>query len=127
MEELVTCLICTHQAVTLARHLKASHGVTADVYRAQYPGARIRSEACEANRKTAISKSHKDKPRIGLKKTVTCPSCGTSVEVGLTFAHSVHDARCPVCRKSEEEREANEKWLSKVEGSDYVVCVRCGL
>jgi hypothetical protein len=127
MEELVTCLICGHQAVTLARHLKASHGVTADVYRSQYSGARIRSETCEANRKSSILKSHKDKPRTGLKKTITCPSCGTRVEVGLTFAHSVHDARCLKCRSLEEEKEANEKWASKLEGSDYVVCVKCGL
>ena len=127
MEELVTCSICGHQAVTLARHLKASHGVTADVYRARYPGARVRSEACEANRKSAISKSHKDKPRSGLKKTVTCPSCGTGVEVGLTFAYSIHDARCQKCRKSEEDRESDTKWATKVEGPDYVTCVKCGI
>lgn len=126
MEDLVTCLICGHQAVTLARHLKASHGVTADVYRAQNPGARIRSESCEANRKASISKSHKDKPRSGLKKTITCPSCKRNREVGLTFAPSVHDARCPDCRALEKTSQANDRWSSKIESEDYVVCIKCG-
>jgi hypothetical protein len=94
-EDLVSCLICGHSAQTLARHLKASHGITADVYREQHPGARIRSEACEANRRAAIAQAHADKPRKGLKKTVVCP-CGLSYEVGATSASK--DLRCSVCR-----------------------------
>jgi len=95
MDDLVTCLICGHQAQTLARHLKAAHGITADAYREQHPGARIRSEACEANRRAAIAQAHTDKPRTGLKKTIVCP-CGVAHDVGLTFASK--DLRCPACK-----------------------------
>ena len=126
MEDLVNCLICGHQAVTLARHLKAAHGVTADVYRTQNPGARIRSETCEFNRRASISKSHRESPRAGLKKVISCPSCHKKREVGLTFAYSTHDSRCEECRTSQEEKALNEKWASLIEGQDYVTCVKCG-
>jgi predicted transcriptional regulator len=56
-EDHVLCLLCEHSAVTLARHLKAVHGVTAESYRGQFPGTRIRSEACEANRREALTKA----------------------------------------------------------------------
>lgn len=97
METKVTCLICGHTAETLARHLKAAHGVSADVYRGQYPGARIRSEACEANRKAAIAQAHVANPRTGLKKTATCP-CGAEHEVGHTASLR---ATCPSCKERE--------------------------
>ncbi len=119
METVVVCLICGHTAVTLARHLKAVHRVTADVYRAQYPEARIRSEVCEANRRAAISRGHAKNPRAGQKKTLVCP-CGTAHEVGLTF--SSKDLRCSACKVKDEEA----YWGSKVEGEDYVVCRGCG-
>lgn len=125
MNSTVNCQICGHSAVTLARHLKAVHGVTAESYRAQHPGARIRSEACEANRHAAFVKAHAEKPKAGLKKTVTCPSCGTPREVGYTFAPSVHDSRCLPCRETEEAAREEAKWLGKIEGVDYVTCVGC--
>lgn len=119
MNNSVKCLLCSHSAVTLARHLKAVHGVTAESYRAQFPEARIRSEACEANRKASTVKAHAENPRKGLKKKVTCP-CGSAHEVGLTFASS--DFRCPSCKQ----RDADAIWASKVEGHDFVVCLECG-
>lgn len=115
----VTCLLCGHQAQTLARHLKSAHNITADAYRKQYPEARIRSEACEANRRAAITNSHAEKPRVGLKRTVTCP-CGAVHEVPLTYASK--DFRCPTCKVKDEDA----KWVSKVEGRDYVTCLGCG-
>lgn len=125
MDTTVICLLCGHSAVTLARHLKAVHGVTAEFYRAQHPGARIRSEACEANRHAAFVKAHAEKPKAGLKKIVTCPSCGTPREVGYTFAPSVHDSRCLPCRETEEAAKEDARWLGKIEGVDYVTCVGC--
>jgi len=95
LETLVSCLICGHQAQTLARHLKAAHGITADAYREQFPEARIRSEVCESNRRAAISKAHAEKPRKGLRKAVTCP-CGVVHEVAATSASK--DLRCPACK-----------------------------
>lgn len=121
MEETVSCLICGHTAVSLARHFKAVHSMTADEYRALHPGARIRSEACEFKRSQATAKSHKDKSRKGLKKTIECPTCGAPREVGLTFAPSMHEARCSVCLQKEDD----EKWASLVEGEDYVQCLGC--
>src|SRR5574343_191538 len=103
MDDLVTCLICGHQAQTLARHLKAAPDIPADAYREQHPGARIRSEACEANRRAAIAQAHTDKPRTGLKKTIVCP-CGVSHDVGLTFASK--DLRCPACKAKDAEAKA---------------------
>lgn len=44
-EDYVTCRICDYRAETLAPHLKPVHGVTADAYRARFPGALIRSTA----------------------------------------------------------------------------------
>jgi hypothetical protein len=129
LEQVVICQICKHTAVTLARHLKAVHGITADVYRGQYPGARIRSEACEANMSRAAEKGHTQKPK-GLKKSIKCPNCGASHEVGYTFAPSVHDSRCPECQtaaaKAAAKAEEDIRWEGKTEGDDFVVCTGCG-
>ena len=127
MQDQVACRLCPHVASTLARHLKAVHGITADEYRRQYPDARIRSEACEANRRAAITRAHAEKPKAGLKKTVQCPSCGGSHEVGFTFAHTIHDARCDACQKRDKDAQTNLKWAESVEGQDYVTCQGCGL
>jgi len=35
-QDYVLCLVCGHRAETLARHLKSSHGITADEYRSEY-------------------------------------------------------------------------------------------
>lgn len=99
MQQTVTCRICGHEAATLARHLKAAHGVAASAYREQYPDARIRSEACEANRRAAITKAHEAAPRTGLRKPVVCGKCGVTHEIGLTSASK--DTRCQDCRLRE--------------------------
>jgi len=117
VQQTINCRICGHEAVTLARHLKAAHGVTASAYREHYPDARIRSEACEANRRAAITQSHTQNSRKGQRKMILCPTCSISHEVGLTFASKDH--RCPPCRDA-------EAWAGKVEGQDYVVCCGCG-
>lgn len=115
----VSCRVCGHSAQTLARHLKAAHGITADEYRARFPDARIRSEACETNRRAAITKAHAEKPREGLKKTVDCPYCGSSHEVGWSAPKSLP---CATCKARLEE----EAWAGKTEGEDFVVCLSCG-
>ncbi len=117
----VHCQICSHTGQTLARHLKAAHGITANEYRARFPDARIRTEGCESNRRAAISKAHLVKPRAGLKKTIQCPSCGTPREVGFSFGPR-HESRCPPCLQKSEDAH----WASKIEGSEYVTCLECG-
>jgi len=124
MENTVTCLICGHVAITLARHLKAVHGIFAAEYLVQHPGARIRSEVCEANRRAAIAKSHVEKPRAGMKKSVICP-CGVVHEIGLT-ADVTKSSRCPDCVKRDEEAYWEAHWASKVEKQGYVICTYCG-
>lgn len=127
LETYISCLICGHRAQTLARHLKPAHGITADTYRERFPGARIRSEACEANRRAAIARAHAEKPRKGQKKLFVCP-CGVTHEVGRTSAS--RDPRCPDCRArdkaAQEEAQDLARWDGKAEGLDYVVCQECG-
>lgn len=121
LEPLVSCRICGHQAQTLARHLKAAHGITADAYRVQFPNARIRSEACEANRKAAISQAHAEKPRAGLKKAVQCP-CGTSHEVAATSASK--DLRCPTCKARDKAAKPKARKPSPLKGRKLSVETR---
>lgn len=106
----------------MARHLKLAHGITAKIYKVQYPGARIRSELCEANRSVSIAKARADRPMTGRKKAVFCP-CGVTFEVGLTSASK--DFRCTECRIRDKTRATEIYWTSKVEGADYVICQGC--
>jgi len=108
--------------VTLGRHIKAVHGITAVTYRAQYPGAHVLSEAGTEKRKSALVKAHAENSRAGQKKTVVCP-CGLSYEVGRTSA--VKDPRCSSCRILDKAKEEEAFWATKTEGLDYVICV-CG-
>lgn len=118
-EEFVRCLECGHRADTLARHLKAAHGMTADAYRAKHGASvLIRSRALTTKRSQAIADAGQD--RTGFK-LVVCPSCSTPVEVHK-HAGSLHDFRCDACKKVAE----NVRWAGKVEGVDFVTCRLCG-
>ena len=118
-EEFVRCLECGHRADTLARHLKAAHGMTADAYRAKHGASvLIRSRALTTKRSQAIADAGQD--RTGFK-LVVCPSCSTPVEVHK-HAGSLHDFRCDACKKVAE----NVRWAGKVEGVDFVTCLDCG-
>ncbi len=119
--DFVTCRVCGFKATTLATHLR-KHGLSADDYRAQHDGARIRCEALTEKRQGAAKKGHAEKPRAGLKKVIECPSCGDPREVGYTFAPSTHDARCLECR----ERDTEAEWAAKIEGLEFVTCQGCG-
>lgn len=121
-QDFVTCRVCAFKATTLATHLPRKHGLSADTYRAQHPGASIRCVALTEKRQGAAKKGHVEKPRAGLKKIIECPSCGDPREVGFTFAPSTHDARCAECRAKDEDA----FWAAKQEGVDYVTCHGCG-
>lgn len=112
----VRCLECGHRTVTLARHLKGDHGITADQYRAKYGAdAPIRCAVLKAKRGAAISA----RPIVkGDVKAVTCPSCGTSWQ-GSKYLGTVHDLRCDACRERED-------WSGKTDPWDYVTCQVCG-
>lgn len=78
LEETVTCRVCGHVGKSLARHLKAAHGITAGEYRAEYGAdALIRSPAAEARRRAGLRKAHK--PRK--PKQVSCTQCGETTEI----------------------------------------------
>ncbi len=121
-QDFVACRVCGFKATTLATHLPRKHGLTADAYRAQHPGAMIRCDDLTEKRQGAAKKGHAEKPRAGLKKIIECPSCGDPREVGFTFAPSVHDARCAECRAKDEDA----FWAAKQEGADFVTCHGCG-
>jgi len=111
----VRCLECGHRTVTLARHLKGEHGITADEYRAKHGvGTPIRCDVLKAKRSEAIS--HRPITK-GEKKSVVCPECGGTWE-GSKYLGTVHDLRCPACWE--------QKWAGKSEPEDYVTCRGCG-
>jgi hypothetical protein len=101
--------------VTLARHLKGEHGITADQYRAKYgEGVPIRCEALKAKRGAAISARPITK---GEQKSVVCPTCGGTWE-GSKYLGTIHDLRCAPCRERD--------WEGKSEPADFVTCRVCG-
>ena len=111
----VRCLECGHRTVTLARHLKGEHGITADQYRVKHgTHTPIRCDALKAKRGAAISARPITKGEV---KQVSCPTCGDTWE-GSKYLGAVHDLRCPVCRERE--------WEGKSEPQDFVTCRVCG-
>jgi len=119
-EDFVVCLECALKAQTLARHLKAAHGITAEEYRAKHgSGARIRSEALTRKRSEALRS--RESAGKGTTKITTCPGCGVEQAVSR-FLGPLHDHRCPGCRQIAEEA----RWAGKTEPEDYVTCLECG-
>lgn len=111
----VRCLECGHRTVTLARHLKGEHGITADQYRVKHGDVPIRCDALKAKRSVAIANRPITKGDV---KGVVCPSCGTSWQ-GSKYLGTIHDLRCEPCRERED-------WAGKTEPRDYVTCRACG-
>lgn len=120
-EDYVTCLACGHRAETLARHLKASHGITADQYKTNHPGALIRCIRVTSNMGVA-AKSRDGGHGKGHTKTVTCPGCGIKQDKSKFLVVGVHDFRCIACKQKAEDA----RWVDKQEGDDYVQCLECG-
>jgi len=118
-EDFVRCLECGHRAGTLARHLKAAHGITADDYRAKHGDVLIRPSKVTEKRRAAIQKGRTTSDSYEGVKNVLCPSCGQEHEV-----HKLSGAvPCPECK----EAEANKRWEGLSEPADYVTCLACGL
>jgi predicted transcriptional regulator len=122
----VSCLLCGHKAVTLARHLLAEHKITAEQYKMQFPGTLIRSESLTASRTKAAKHSHEASPRRGLTKTILCSTCDREFDVSTFFAYSTHDSRCPECKQADLDAADLSKWKGKSEPEDYVTCQVCG-
>lgn len=120
-QDFVRCLICGHRAETLARHLKAAHGVTAAQYKVQFPGALIRCTATTSKRQHA-ARNRKGGFGKGDTKEIVCPECGTSWAGSKFLVPGTHDLRCPVCREQAEDA----RWADKSEPEDYVTCLECG-
>jgi hypothetical protein len=120
--EYVRCRICNFHSVSLARHLKAEHSITADSYRSKFPGALVVCQVASENKSVALVKFNEGAPRKGLKKKISCPSCGLEHEVALSLVPSMHETRCQICLSKDEEA----FWASKIDGQDYVTCQVCG-
>lgn len=116
-QDFVVCLECGHLAETLARHLKASHGITANDYRAKHGDVLIRCAKTTQARRAALSKSRQSPIFTGIKD-VTCPSCGV-----VHQAHKMAMAKvlCPACKVVPE-----PTWEGLSETEDFVVCLECG-
>ena len=120
-EDYVVCLECGHRAASLARHLKASHGITANEYRARYGDVLIRPTKVTAKRSKAIRERGGGFGK-GETKEVTCLVCGAVWRGSKFLVPGTHDLRCEACREAADEA----VWASQTEGVDYVVCLDCG-
>ena len=117
----VVCLVCGHRSKSLARHLKAAHGITADQYRAQY-GRDVQIRSLKVERAMSDAARTRDGGHgTGEVKSVTCPGCGTPHDVSK-FLGWMHDSRCPSCQQKAEDT----RWADKFEPEDYVTCLECG-
>ena len=95
------CLICGHLGVRIDGHLRAEHGLSVEAYRAQFFGAEVQADALREARAEQARQTHQGAPRKGQTRTVPCSSCGIPRTVGLTFAPSTHETRCPDCVEAE--------------------------
>ena len=82
-------------------HLRAEHGLSVEAYRAQFFGAEVQADALREARAEQARQTHQGAPRKGQTRTVPCSSCGIPRTVGLTFAPSTHETRCPDCVEAE--------------------------
>ena len=118
-EDYVRCLECGHRAATLARHLKAAHGITADQYREKHgEGVLIRPTKVTAKRKAAIKEGRKSEAYKGTKP-VQCP-CGAAVEIPKLACANLQYL-CPACEKAT----LDAFYKDKSEPEDYVTCLEC--
>ena len=115
--DFVTCLVCGHRSDSLARHLKAAHGITAEGYRAKYPEARVWSAKVSATHQDALREGRKSLAYEGTKFLI-CPVCAQSWDAPK-FAGA--ESLCPACRQSAEDA----KWDSLSEPDDFVSCLEC--
>jgi hypothetical protein len=122
-DDKVTCLICGHQSVSLARHFKAVHGISADAYKSKYPEGKVRSDSCQASRSQAIKEARIKYPMKGRTKVTTCPVCQKDYNIAWSFSHS--DLTCPECKAKNKKTLEDQYFASKVELEDYVTCIKC--
>jgi hypothetical protein len=121
----VVCAICSHCAESLARHIKAVHGITADEYKTRYPGTRIRSIRLTELR-SKLAQHREGGFGKGDLKEVVCPSCGVPWKGSKFLVPGTHDLRCVQCRERESLAEETVRWQGKSEPDDFVQCRVCG-
>lgn len=120
-KDYVRCLECGYRAESLARHLKAVHGITADQYRDKHGEVLIRAVRLTEKRQEA-ARNRVGGCGKGQTKQVQCPSCGAFWEGSQFLVDGTHDFRCKKCQQEAED--AKWEWLS--EPADYVTCLECG-
>jgi hypothetical protein len=120
-EDFLRCLVCGHRAASLALHLKSAHGINAGEYRERFPGAEVRPSKVRERRSEAI-RGRRGGFGKGEWKEIVCPSCGSVWEGSKFLVPGTHNLCCLQCKREAEDA----KWEGKVEGEDFVVCLRCG-
>ena len=123
-EDYVRCRECGHRADTLARHIKASHGITADTYKVKYPDALIRASRVQ-DRMSLAATARDGGHGKGDTKTIQCSSCGDAWTGSKFLVPSTHDLRCDKCRSKDEVVDGTLRWLGKSEPEDFVSCLEC--
>lgn len=121
-QDFVVCRECGKRDVTLARHLMACHGITAEEYRIKHgPGVLIRATSLTERRSRACRVREGGFGK-GELKAVTCPGCGSPHQVSKFLVPGMHDDRCLACRT----RGGDSEWEGKSEPLDFVTCRVCG-
>lgn len=115
--DFVVCRECGHRAESLARHLKAAHGITADAYKVKYPDALIRASLLTTKRQEALREGRKSAAYAGTKP-LACLACGRTWDASK-FAGP--DTACPSCKQATDEA----RWAGLTEPEDFVSCVEC--
>ena len=127
-EAFVACKMpgCTYRADTLARHLTAVHGMTADEYREMFPGALIRSAVLLRKRQVSTARAKQEYGTgKGARKNVICPSCDAIHAVSKFLVPGTHDMRCTTCKWLECLVKEEAQWADKTEPEDFVRCRVC--
>lgn len=117
--DFVVCKVCGFRDSTLGRHIGSAHNLTAEQYRQKFPGAYIVSKSVTDLRSDSVKQAHAEISKKGLRKTILCDMCDTSVDVSAFQSSS---GLCDTCDAIEQESE----WVGQTTPEDYVVCQKCG-
>jgi hypothetical protein len=117
-QDFVRCLECGHRSRTLARHLKAVHGITAEQYRGRHgKGVEIRSQSLTQRRSQAQRDAHAERGSgAGDTKVSFCTQCGHIQEVSKFACDEF--VVCAMCQYKAKE----SHWEALSEPDDYVSC-----
>lgn len=115
-QDYLRCRLCGHRGVRIDGHLRAEHDLSVEAYRARFNGAEVQADALREARAEQARQAHRESPRKGQTRTVPCSSCGAPRTVGLTFAPTTHETRCPDCVEAERPKATSMVRVSPLKG-----------